>query len=289
MTASFQGFWHGPPLGPIQNACLSTFIERGHAFELFTYKGMEVPQGVSISDAAAIIPLDELFHFENSNTGKPDLGPFSDLFRFKLLQERGGWWSDVDTVCLADEIPPFREAWAREAPKHMPQAVGTSQLALEKGGVVARTLHERCLKISRAGFSRREALGPKLISSVIAELGLPTDMNGTSATFFPVSWIEAFKLWLPEYAEAIEAQSQGALFMPIYQSFPQFIGLDVGGLPPRGSYLADLCDRLSPSDAPRYDDADVRLRLKVFFEAHSWARDELCAYGGSGILSDLLS
>jgi hypothetical protein len=284
----FQGFWYGPPLGPIQTACLSSFIECGHAFELFTYEELQLPRGVLNKDASQVIPFDQLFYYENPSTGKKDIGPFSDLFRFKLLVERGGWWSDVDTVCITETIPTFSQAWAREAPKHMPDAVGTSQLMLERGGVVAQTLYERCLQISRTGFDRREELGPKLISKVIGELELPVDMNGSSETFYPISWIEAFKLWLPEHADEVADRARDALFMPIYQSFPQFIGLDVHCLPPEGSYLDALCKRLSPLDGPRCDAVQVRSALKAFLNAHDWARDEMTAYCGSEVLADLL-
>src|SRR6476660_7068055 len=101
----FQGFWHGPPLGPLRQACLNSFVRMGHRFELYTYGPLPVPAGVVLKEAEKIIPLAEVFYYENPRTGSKDLGPFSDLFRFKLLSERGGWWSDVDTICLSPDIP----------------------------------------------------------------------------------------------------------------------------------------------------------------------------------------
>src|SRR5262245_45546789 len=101
----FHGFWHGPPIGPILHACLTSFIGMGHSYELFTYEWVAVPDGVRLRNAGEIIPKDDLFYWENPVTGKSDISPFSDLFRFKLLYERGGWWSDLDAICLTSEIP----------------------------------------------------------------------------------------------------------------------------------------------------------------------------------------
>src|SRR6185312_16640543 len=33
-------------------------------------------------------------------TGNGSLAGFSNFFRYKLLLENGGWWVDMDTVCL---------------------------------------------------------------------------------------------------------------------------------------------------------------------------------------------
>ena len=77
----FQGFWHGPSLGPLRQACLSTFIQMGHQYELYVYEPVRVPEGVLLRDASEIIPLSEVFYFDNPISGKPDIAPFSDLFK----------------------------------------------------------------------------------------------------------------------------------------------------------------------------------------------------------------
>src|SRR5215204_5484879 len=127
--ALFQGFWHGPPLTGLLQVCLSSFIEQGHSFHLYVYAPVEAPKGIELKNANEVIPQSELLWYNNPQTDKPDLGPFSDLFRFKLLSTRGGWWSDVDTLCLSSSILMVPRAWARECPEYHPRAVGTSQIA----------------------------------------------------------------------------------------------------------------------------------------------------------------
>src|SRR5680860_790579 len=106
----FQGFWHGPPLGVLRSACLRSFTELGYRFHLYTYERVDVPAGVLLMDAKEIIPFEEMFYYRNPITGRDDLGPFSDLFRFRLLDMRGGWWTDIDTVCLSSDIPSIFSA-----------------------------------------------------------------------------------------------------------------------------------------------------------------------------------
>src|SRR5262245_10427352 len=80
-----NGLWHGPNLTILHWACLRSFIEFGHTFRLYTYRQLHVPTGVILMNAAEIIAENEVFYFNNPANGAPDLGPFSDLFRFKLL------------------------------------------------------------------------------------------------------------------------------------------------------------------------------------------------------------
>jgi hypothetical protein len=289
MSATFQGFWHGPPLGPVRTACLRSFVAQGHRFVLYTYDEVDVPDGIVTEDASSVIPRSELFHFENPFTGRPDLGPFSDLFRFRLLHRTGGWWIDVDTVCLTPEIPEVDAAWAPENPEVHPRAVGTAHLALPAGSELTATLEARCAALSRDPLAFREVLGPRLLSEVIAELGLPLSQWGSTDTFYPIRWIEAFKLWLPEYRDEVERRTAHAVFLPVYQSLPHYLGLDVGGLAPEGSYLDDLCRRhATGTGTGRRLTADAVIDgVRRFFGDHEWAVQELQAISGRATVTAL--
>lgn len=286
----FQGFWHGPPLGPLRESCLHSFIRMGYTFELFTYTTLSVPEGVVLKNAADIIPIDQIFYYENPQTGQKDLGPFSDLFRFKLLVERGGWWSDVDTICLSANIPTVERAWAQELPEINNNAIGSSQIAMGAGDPLAIELYSRCLELSKTKFPYRESLGPRLISSIIKEMGLPSNIYGSPETFYPIRWIEMFKLWIPQFREEVKMQTRRSLFLPIYQSFPQYIGLTLGKLPPSGSFLAEI---FSPylsrfEEAEYYSQDEIVEATKAFFRKNSsWAVQELRAVGGDSTLEKL--
>ncbi len=285
----FQGFWHGPPLGPLREACLNSFVQMGHTFELYTYRTLSVPAGVRLKEAANIIPFAQIFYYENPQTGSKDLGPFSDLFRFKLLSERGGWWTDVDTICLSPHIPTVERAWAQQLPEVNPSAIGTGQIAMRKGDPLAAKLYSRCLELSRTKFPHRESLGPHLISSTIREMQLATNVFGTPETFYPIRWIETFKLWLPQFRDEVIERSRSALFMPIFQSFPQYIGLTLRKLPPQGSFLAEICDSYLPrGGGEHYYPEEIVEGTRAFLKRNAdWAVEELRAVSGEATLMTL--
>lgn len=88
--------WIGPRLGPVGRLCLKSFLHHGHRVELFTYGDIgDVPEGVSVEDGEAVLPLSRRRHRAWARTAH-----FADYFRWKLLHERGGYWIDADLLCL---------------------------------------------------------------------------------------------------------------------------------------------------------------------------------------------
>jgi len=59
----------------------------------------EVPDGVAIRDANEILPHDSIFVYR-TDPGRGNPSAFANLFRYKLLSMRGGWWVDADVFCL---------------------------------------------------------------------------------------------------------------------------------------------------------------------------------------------
>src|SRR3990172_768283 len=90
-----QSLWLGNYLSKMEELSISSFLYHGHEFHLYVYNKINVPNGTILKDANEIIPIDQVF--------KDDMESyvcFSDLFRYKLLFEKGGYWVDTDLVCL---------------------------------------------------------------------------------------------------------------------------------------------------------------------------------------------
>jgi hypothetical protein len=101
-----HGLWIGDSLSRMEVLTMLSFIEQGHQFNLWTYSPQleNAPAQAVIMDANLIIPKDEVFCYSNNNAfghGKGSYAGFSDVFRYKLLSEHGGWWTDMDITCLA--------------------------------------------------------------------------------------------------------------------------------------------------------------------------------------------
>ena len=82
-------------LGDMEIYSINSFINTGHEFHLYTYEKINgIPKKTKILDGNKIMPKKELFKL------KEGFLPFSDIFRYKLLSEKGGWWFDTDCICL---------------------------------------------------------------------------------------------------------------------------------------------------------------------------------------------
>jgi hypothetical protein len=103
---SIHGLWIGRQLSTVELLCIHSFIEHGHQFVLWAYDDIEtpLPSGVVLRDATSIIPREQVFAYTKRNQfghGKGSYAGFSDIFRYLLLCTYGGWWTDMDVVCLS--------------------------------------------------------------------------------------------------------------------------------------------------------------------------------------------
>ena len=92
-----QSMWivkPGVPFSTMEKLCMKSFLTNDHPFHLYLYDPVEgVPEGVILEDANDIVPRTLIDHFNYR-------AQFSDLFRYRLVHAMGGWWVDMDIVCL---------------------------------------------------------------------------------------------------------------------------------------------------------------------------------------------
>jgi len=92
-----QSLWIGSKLSSMEKLCIQSFLEHGHEFHLYIYDQPDgVPARTRLCDANEIVPSSRIFFYSQHNS----CAGFANMFRYKLLLERGGWWVDMDTVCL---------------------------------------------------------------------------------------------------------------------------------------------------------------------------------------------
>jgi len=95
MSDVIRSLWVGSKLSTLERICARSWIYHGHRFELFVYDDVgNVPDGVVLRDANSIIPKKDVFIWRGS------YAIFADLFRWTLLYELGGYWVDMDMLCL---------------------------------------------------------------------------------------------------------------------------------------------------------------------------------------------
>jgi hypothetical protein len=100
-----HGLWIGKYLSVVELLCVNSFIANGHEFHLWVYETPEasLPSALILEDANSIVSSEMVFSYRNKNQfghGKGSFAGFSDIFRYQLLYKFGGWWTDMDVICL---------------------------------------------------------------------------------------------------------------------------------------------------------------------------------------------
>ena len=90
-----QSLWVGDKLSRMEHYSIKSFLKLGFTYHLYVYENVKnVPKGTIIKDANTIIKKRKIFSLKSSFL------PFSDIWRYKLLYEKGGYWVDLDMIAL---------------------------------------------------------------------------------------------------------------------------------------------------------------------------------------------
>lgn len=252
-------FWSGIALTPVEAACLRSFVRRGIHVRFFSYDAVELPAGLEWVDASEVLPRDKLFHFEGSPSA------FSNIFRYKLLLEQGGWWVDTDVVLQAGSLPELSHYWAWQDLRRINGAV----LRFPKGDPLCASLLAESQ--SRSGhLPRWGALGPDLLTELIWNSPYQAIAQPVASTY-PVHWLQTHYFWFPEFAPAVHRLCAGASFVHLWNSVFPRMGLDLARAVPEGSYLAGLTPlHAAPLDADQRAAAVASARRYL---GNDWVRE----------------
>lgn len=89
--------WIGPELTWLEQLCLKSFVDAGHAVTLFTYDHVaNVPEGVRVAPAADLLPGDKILR--HAKTGSPAY--HADIFRLRMMHQTDLIWADADAYCV---------------------------------------------------------------------------------------------------------------------------------------------------------------------------------------------
>jgi hypothetical protein len=176
-----NALWIGQ-LSPLERLCLRSFAAQGHAVHLYAYDAIDdLPDGVTLQDASQILPRDMIFRNQRGK-GKGSLAGFSDLFRFKLMLDRGGWWVDADIFCLK----PFRF----DAPYVFGfegENVASGVIKMPRGCELAVRCYELARRVDPSSIVWIELV--KILGDCVHDLGL-TRYVLPPHTFSPIHWKE---------------------------------------------------------------------------------------------------
>jgi hypothetical protein len=90
-----QSLWVGSRLSRMENYSIKSFLVLGYEYHLYTYEKVKnVPKGVKLKNGNDIMPKNEIFNMKSTYL------PFSDIWRYKMLYEKGNYWVDLDMIAI---------------------------------------------------------------------------------------------------------------------------------------------------------------------------------------------
>jgi hypothetical protein len=219
-----QALWIGKKLSHLEQLSLASFVANGHDVHLYAYEDLEgVPDGVSVMDGRSVLPEDSIFSFgPDAKFGAGSFAAFANLFRYKLLYEAGGWWIDVDMVCLRhfDIDAPYVFGYEHGT------SINCAVLRIEKGSPVAKALYEAALE-KGTDLSWGDT-GAKLFTSKVAEFQLEGFAQPSNA-FYPVHAWAADVLLHEDEDGSRNALLEGAYGVHFWNSILNWAGRDKDG------------------------------------------------------------
>jgi len=183
-----QGLWIGASLGRMERLSIKSFLANGHQYHLYVYEPIKhIPKGVVVQDANAIIPSCEIFAYAKG-PGKGSFAAFSNIFRYQLLCERGGWWADLDVVCLRPFDFPAAYVFGYENLKNGKMQVGSAVFKVPQECQFIKD----CLQESRSA-NRKDLrwgqIGPELMDRKVRAYLLEHFVM-PSFCFYPINYWE---------------------------------------------------------------------------------------------------
>ena len=166
-----QSLWVGDKLSQMEQYSIKSFLNTGHEYHLYTYNKIKgIPKGVKIKSGNKIMPKKDIFKMQDTFL------PFSDIFRYKLLYEKGNYWVDLDMICLKklDFKEPFIFSSERTIQKGAYKMVvkfvpNIGVLKAPPKSEFYRELFEKCMEYHKKSKSKEKITYMRLLREMIDE------------------------------------------------------------------------------------------------------------------------
>lgn len=209
-----QSLWVGE-LTDMERLCIKSFLANGHEFHLYAYETLkDVPEGTTLRNAADILPKSRIKDFQH-------MQQFADYFRYILLRDNGGWWVDMDTVCLRPFDFDAEYVFAR-APGGATVVVYNGFIKVPANSGIMTHCAEAVGRMAQYSLdvASFQALGPNLLTNALYMHGL-TNFVLPGDTFDPVHWYNAGKIVDPSAQWDLSKSYSVHLFHAVWNNGPQ--------------------------------------------------------------------
>jgi hypothetical protein len=234
--AIINGLWIGARLSALERACVQSFLNHGHEFHLYVYDSVaNAPPHCRLMDAANVVPASKIFA-HGEGVAKGSLATFSNLFRFKLLYEVGGWWMDLDMYCLQSSLPINDIVIGRQDASLINDAV---LYFPAQHPLMLQAYEEADARGSNAAWTE---IGPRLISRLFADQSLAKYVY-PETVFYPVHHSQFWNLYDPRRTLSAEECIAGSIGLHFWNEMIRRAKIDKNVLPPKNSLMRKLYEQ----------------------------------------------
>ena len=226
-------FWQGASIPLYQQACLVSFVRRGHRVEVFTYLGeTNFPPGLHVRDAREILPEGSVLR----SLPGGQTGIHAHLFRYAVLEQLGGWWIDPDVLLMQPDLP---EGDIYIAPPDVFRRTPVAVLKFPAGHPLIAEARRRA-DLPGSDPAAWERAGSGLLSELLSDCDI---LSQAEEGLGPISWLNVPDLFDPGRREDLRVAAAGSRFLHLQDEVWRRAGIPSGLAPPQGCYLAELLER----------------------------------------------
>ena len=189
--------WLDAPFGDLEYNCINSWVKNNYECWVWSYDCLNLPHGAIAKKAADILPESSIFKHKFGKTGIGSVSGFSNFFRYKVLLEFGGVWSDADVYCFK-RLPETPYLFIKESPYINKQGVpGICRVvscifAVPPNSLVMQECWDRCCEFDTDKLLWATS-GPILLYDSILKLDLSCYIRSPEQ-YIPIMWDKAEQL-----------------------------------------------------------------------------------------------
>ena len=164
-----QSLWVGPRLSRMEHYSIKSFLRLGFVYHLYTYEKVKnIPKGTIVKDANEILPAKEIFDLKSTFL------PFSDIWRYKMLHDKGNYWVDLDMIAI--KMFDFKEDYVFSSERTIQEGAYRSYskkvpnigiLKAPKGSPFFLEAYEKCLEFNKKNKNDDKLKYMKMLRALI--------------------------------------------------------------------------------------------------------------------------
>lgn len=245
-----QSLWVGKRLRWVERLAIRSYLDNGWRFQLYAYDEIDnVPEGCEVLDANAIVPVKDVFREGNkSGLHAGSVGAFSDLFRYRMLEQRGGMWTDTDVINLKKFDPDGRSFVSSDTIDAGLFALNGAIMAAPAHSAFVTCAYERSLELLHGKELVFTRIGPHLLAELLLEFGVDTLEVMPPNFLSAISWMNTATLLHPYDSVMARLEACGAVNLHVYTEMWRMLGLGLDAPPAPDTFLGHLYAQYFPDE-----------------------------------------